>query len=63
MGGYQDQLVEESALLWALNLSDGRHSLLDIAERAGMQFESVRRAAELLAAHELLRQNPNPAVP
>ena len=30
----------ELALLWVLNLSDGRHSLLDIAERSGLR---VRR--------------------
>ena len=28
----------ELALLWVLNLSDGRHSLLDIAERSGLEF-------------------------
>lgn len=42
------------ALLWVLNLSDGRHSLLDIAERAGMSFHSIRAAADLLLAHDLL---------
>ena len=34
------------ALLWVLNLSDGRHSLLDIAERAEMPFTAVRAAAD-----------------
>ena len=28
--------LDELALLWVLNLSDGRHSLLDIAERSGL---------------------------
>ena len=28
----------ELALLWVLNLSDSRHSLLDIAERSGLEF-------------------------
>jgi aminopeptidase-like protein len=46
--------ASEGALLWVLNLSDGRHSLLDIADRSGLRFADVRRAAELLAAHELL---------
>ncbi len=36
------------ALLWVLNLSDGRHSLLDIADRAGMPFALVRHAADAL---------------
>jgi aminopeptidase-like protein len=44
----------QMALLWVLNLSDGEHSLLDIAERARMNFRSVRAAADLLLEHELL---------
>ena len=39
-----------------LNLSDGEHSLLDIAERSGLSFESVRKAADALLTHNLLRQ-------
>jgi aminopeptidase-like protein len=35
----------EMALLWVLNLSDGAHSLLDIAERSAMTFGTIRRAA------------------
>lgn len=34
------------ALLWVLNLSDGEHSLLDIAERAGLPFDLVATSAE-----------------
>ena len=45
----------ELTLLWVLNLSDGRHSLLDIAERAGMPFRATRHAAEALVAKGLLR--------
>ncbi|HWZ87758.1 MAG TPA: DUF4910 domain-containing protein, partial [Polyangiaceae bacterium] len=37
------------AMLWALNLSDGEHALLDIAERAGMAFSTIQSAATLLA--------------
>ncbi len=48
--------TEEFALLWMLNLSDGEHSLLDIAERSGLSFESVRKAADALLTHNLLRQ-------
>jgi aminopeptidase-like protein len=52
----QHQLpIAEFALLWVLNLSDGRHSLLDIAERSGLSFEAVRKAADDLLAHDLLR--------
>jgi aminopeptidase-like protein len=46
--------VDEMALLWVLNLSDGRHSLLDIADRAGRPFSEIRRAADLLVEHDLL---------
>ncbi len=42
------------ALLWVLNLSDGDHSLLDIAERAQMDFRAIRAAADLLLEHNLL---------
>jgi aminopeptidase-like protein len=53
----------EMALLWVLNLSDGRHSLLDIAERAKMPFAIIRRAADALHDASLLaildRDPPN----
>jgi len=48
----------EMALLWVLNLSDGEHSLLDIAERSGIAFPVVERAAEALVQHDLLRSFP-----
>jgi aminopeptidase-like protein len=45
---------EISARLWVLNLSDGKHSLLDIAERSGLEFSVIRDAADLLHQKELL---------
>jgi aminopeptidase-like protein len=42
------------ALLWVLNLSDGQHGLLEIAERARMPFSTIRSAADMLFQHELL---------
>ncbi|OFV93296.1 MAG: peptidase M28 [Acidobacteria bacterium RIFCSPLOWO2_12_FULL_65_11] len=59
-GGHGDVHAMETALLWVLNLSDGRHSLLDIAERSGLRFETVRQAADLLAEHELLTEAAAP---
>ena len=53
--------AENMAMLWALNFSDGEHSLLDIAERAKLPFEIVLRAARLLKAHGLLTAAPRPA--
>jgi len=46
----------ELLLLWALNLSDGSHTLLDIAERSGLPFRQVRHAADLLLEHGLLEE-------
>ena len=42
------------ALLWVLNLADGWHSLLDIAERSRLGFRAVARAADRLAGAGLL---------
>jgi aminopeptidase-like protein len=57
-GLYRDIGDNEMAMLWVLNLSDGQHSLLDIAERAGLRFEAVRTAAALLREHGLLKEAP-----
>jgi aminopeptidase-like protein len=46
--------VEISARLWVLNLSDGEHSLLDIAEHSGLPFSTIQEAAELLCDAGLL---------
>jgi aminopeptidase-like protein len=51
-----DQLADfDMALLWVLNQSDGASTLLDIADRSGLPFPLVRRAAEALLAHGLVR--------
>ncbi|HWQ52558.1 MAG TPA: DUF4910 domain-containing protein [Bryobacteraceae bacterium] len=44
----------ELARLWVLNLSDGDHTLLDIAVRSGIPFEAVAEAAGELERHGLL---------
>jgi aminopeptidase-like protein len=46
----------EAALLWVLNLSDERHSLLDISDRSGLPYREVLDAAETLQAHDLLAE-------
>jgi len=56
VGGGLDSRSAEMALLWVLNFSDGRHSLLDIADRSGLPFASVGRAADTLRQHGLLRE-------
>lgn len=45
---------ERMAILWVLNLSDGEHDLLAIAERSGLAFEKIRWAAAALADTDLL---------
>jgi aminopeptidase-like protein len=55
VGGAESRM-DELAMLWVLNLSDGKHSLLDIAERSGCDFNAIRRAADLLVEHQLLTQ-------
>ena len=56
IGGHSDVRQFEMAMLWVLNLSDGRHSLLDIAERADLDFHLISRAADALAEKGLLRE-------
>ena len=56
IGGDQDGPARRMALLWVLNLSDGRHSLLDIAERAGLPFRIIADAAYRLARSGLLER-------
>jgi aminopeptidase-like protein len=53
MGGTSSSGLEE-AMLWMLNFSDGAHSLLDIAEQSGLDFDRLCAAADVLLAHKLL---------
>jgi aminopeptidase-like protein len=54
IGGDRDAWTQNMALLWTLNLSDGKHSLLEIAERANLPFEVIASVATVLEAHNLL---------
>ena len=51
--------TEINARLWVLSLSDGEHSLLDIAERSGIPFFIIDEAAELLLQNALLSVVPD----
>jgi aminopeptidase-like protein len=55
VGGQHRQQDFQMAVLWILNQSDGQHSLLDIAERSGIDFATIRHAAERLRDADLLR--------
>jgi aminopeptidase-like protein len=55
MGGHgAEGKAREAGLLWVLNMSDGTHSLLDIAERSGLAFTVIRSAADDLIEAGLL---------
>jgi aminopeptidase-like protein len=56
IGGDESGRERELALLWVLNLSDGRNDLMDIAERAEMSFAAIREAADALLGVGLLRE-------
>jgi aminopeptidase-like protein len=55
IGNQKDSGTDKMAMLWVLNLSDGQHTLLDIAERADLPFNKIRASAELLLKHQLLQ--------
>ena len=48
---------EEGALLWVLSLADGRTSLLEIADRSGLDLAVISGAAMRLEARDLLKRN------
>jgi aminopeptidase-like protein len=55
-GPAADSSMDEQALLWVLNLSDGSRSLLDIVERSEIPFPRIRAAASELVEHGLLEK-------
>ena len=57
VGGESQQKDYQMALLWILNLSDGNHSMLDIAKRSGIDFEILCKAANDLMDAGLLKEN------
>ncbi|MEV4108173.1 DUF4910 domain-containing protein [Nonomuraea sp. NPDC049695] len=56
LGGRSDTKQAQMAMLWVLNLSDGEHSLLDIARRSELPFAAVERAAHALLDAGLVRE-------
>ncbi|MGW4996505.1 DUF4910 domain-containing protein [Streptomyces hydrogenans] len=55
LGGRSDAKQAQMAMLWVLSLSDGEHRLLDVAERAGLPFDTVADAADALRAAGLIK--------
>jgi aminopeptidase-like protein len=58
VGGAREGAFSELALLWVLNLSDGDHDLLAIAERSCMSFGEISGAASALQRCGLLEERP-----
>ena len=59
LGGNKDAGLQELAMLWVLNLSDGKHDLLDIAKRASVPFDEMSKAADALWRAGLLALTKN----
>ncbi len=57
IGGDSEAAKKQLAMLWVLNLSDGRHSLLDIAERAGYDFGTIQSITNTLLRQNLLEES------
>lgn len=56
VGADPNHKLDQMALLWVLNLSDGAHSLLDVSEAANLPFREIKRAADALERVGLLRK-------
>jgi aminopeptidase-like protein len=56
IGGDSDRKALQMAMLWVLNLADGEHSLLDMAERANYPFELVHKISTILVDKGLLNR-------
>jgi aminopeptidase-like protein len=56
IGGQSDGRLQELAILWVLNLSDGANDLLDISEKSKIRFCLIKNAANALLANNLLRE-------
>ncbi|MFC1404182.1 MULTISPECIES: DUF4910 domain-containing protein [Streptacidiphilus] len=55
LGGRSDAKEAQLAMLWVLSLSDGEQSLLDVAERSGLPFDTVAVAADALRDAGLIK--------
>src|SRR5215468_2260597 len=57
VGGQSHAQAGQMAMLWVLNQSDGTRSLLDIAERSGLPYPDLSRAARALMSAGLLEDD------
>jgi aminopeptidase-like protein len=56
MGGANEKEARLRTQAWLLNLSDGKHSLLDIAERSGEAISALAEGAKICVAAGLLEK-------
>lgn len=56
LGGRGKYEHDEFVLFWVLNQSDGKNSLLDISEKAGVDFIRVKNAADTLVKAGILKR-------
>ncbi|MFA5074971.1 MAG: DUF4910 domain-containing protein [Candidatus Babeliales bacterium] len=54
LGSQKYSNLNIEAILWVLNFSDGKHSLLDISFLSGFDFDLIKNAADVLIASDLL---------
>ncbi|MCJ8282402.1 MAG: DUF4910 domain-containing protein, partial [Rivularia sp. ALOHA_DT_140] len=57
--GSENKRLNQMAMLWVLNLSDGNYTLLDIAQKSGFPFEQIKQAADILLKYNLLAPYSN----
>ncbi len=55
VGGQSNPKDYQMALLWVLNLSDGNHSMLDIAKRSGIELDIILQVANKLFNVDLIK--------
>ncbi|RXP61849.1 DUF4910 domain-containing protein [Lutibacter sp. HS1-25] len=55
ISGQSNMKNYQMALLWILNQSDGNHSLLDISNKSGIDFDEIKFAADALENVQLIQ--------
>ena len=55
IGGLPEDEIEQMAIFWMLNLSDGKHSMLEISFRSGIKFNQIKQAADALLKADLIK--------
>ena len=56
VGSQKERKEKELAVLWVLNLSDGKNTLLDISDKSKLKFDLIKESASVLYKHGLLKE-------